>query len=74
MDEIKIDLNKCVGDGICVEKCPMSVLEMATAGRKKLVKVANPDDCIACHSCELECQYEAIKVYPPLGEEFTDME
>lgn len=73
MGEIKIDVNKCVGDGICVDKCPMSVLEMATAGRKKLAKVANPDDCIECHTCELECPYEAIKVYPPLGEEFTNM-
>ena len=73
MGEIKIDLNKCVGDGICVEKCPMGVLELATVGRKKLARVANPDDCIECHTCELECSYEAIKVYPPLGEEFVDM-
>jgi NAD-dependent dihydropyrimidine dehydrogenase PreA subunit len=73
MDEIKIDINKCVGDEICVEKCPMNVLEMTKVGRKKLATVANPDDCIECHTCELECPYEAIKVYPALGEEFDGM-
>jgi NAD-dependent dihydropyrimidine dehydrogenase PreA subunit len=73
MGEINIDLNACVGDGICVEKCPMGVLEMTTVGRKKQARVANPDQCIECHTCELECPYSAIKVFPPLGEEFADM-
>ena len=73
MGEIKIDLNTCVGDGLCAEKCPMSVLEITTAGKKKIARVANPDLCIECHTCELECPYGAIKVFPPLGEEFTDM-
>jgi len=74
MPEIKIDINKCVGDEICVEKCPMAVLEMTKLGKKKVAKVANLDNCIECHTCELECPYEAIKVYPPLGEEFEGME
>jgi len=73
MGEITIDLNKCVGDGICVEKCPMNVLEIATVGRKKIAQVAHAEQCIECHTCELECPYEAIKVFPPLGEEFADM-
>ena len=74
MGEIKIDINKCVGDSICVEKCPMGVLEIISVGRKKQVRVANPDNCIECHTCELECPYDAIKVFPPLGDEFKDME
>ena len=73
MEEIKIDETKCVGDGICVDKCPMGVLEMTTKGKKKLAVVENPDNCIVCHTCELECPYDAIKVYPPLGEEFDEM-
>ncbi len=43
-------------------------------GKKKLVRVANADNCIECHTCELECPYGAIKVFPPLGEEFEGME
>ena len=74
MGEIKIDPTKCAGDSICVEKCPMNVLEMVMAGKKKQVRVANPDACIECHTCELECPYGAIKVFPPLGDEFEDME
>ena len=74
MGEIVIDTKKCVGDNICVEKCPMSVLEATTEGKKKLVRVANPESCIECHTCELECPYGAIKVFPPLGEEFEGME
>ena len=73
MGEIKIDAKKCVGDSICVEKCPMNVLEMVKEGKKKLARVAQHDLCIECHTCELECPYGAIKVYPPLGEEFEDI-
>lgn len=63
----------CVGDGIWVEKCPMGVLEITMMGRKKFAQVAHPEQCIECHTCELECPYSAIKVYPPLGDEFADM-
>ena len=35
MGEIKIDAKKCVGDNICVEKCPMDVLEATSEGKKK---------------------------------------
>lgn len=73
MSEVKIEAKKCVGDGVCVEKCPMGVLEMTNIGKKKLAQVVNPDNCIVCHTCELECPYDAIKVYPPLGEEFDGM-
>ncbi|MEM3823605.1 MAG: ferredoxin family protein [Candidatus Bathyarchaeia archaeon] len=70
MIEIKIDTNKCTGCGTCVENCPMGVLEIVSVGRKKLSKVKNLDYCMNCHTCELRCPYEAIKVYPPLGKEF----
>jgi len=73
MGEIKIDLNACVGDRICAEKCPIGVLEIVTVERKKQARVANPDQCIECHTCELECPYSAITVLPLLGEEFADM-
>lgn len=73
MGEIIIDEKKCVGDEICVDKCPMNVLEMNAEGKKKKAMVARLDDCIECHTCELECPYRAIQVLPPLGGEFEGM-
>jgi NAD-dependent dihydropyrimidine dehydrogenase PreA subunit len=51
----------------------MGVLEITMMGRKKFAQVAHPEQCIECHTCELECPYSAIKVFPPLGDEFADM-
>lgn len=49
----------CKGCGICVEFCPKKVLELDELGK---IKVANPDDCVACGQCELRCPDYAIYV------------
>jgi len=47
MGEIKIDLNACVGDGICAEKCPMGVLEITMRGRKKWHRLHIPSSALS---------------------------
>ena len=51
--------NWCKGCGLCVEFCPMNVLEQDEDGR---VIVARPEQCIACRWCELHCPDFAIFV------------
>lgn len=69
---IKVDSTKCTGCGTCTDQCPMGVYEIVSVGRKKISKVVNKDACVACHTCELRCVYEAIVVLPPLGDELKD--
>ncbi|MEW6685970.1 MAG: 4Fe-4S binding protein [Candidatus Edwardsbacteria bacterium] len=52
----KIDLEKCDGDGTCVDSCPMQVLEIVD-GKAKVVR---PDDCTACTICVDACPQKAI--------------
>ncbi len=51
--------NWCKGCGLCVEFCPMNVLEQDEDGR---VIVARPEQCTACRWCELHCPDFAIFV------------
>jgi len=45
------------------------VYEIVTVEMKKRSRVKDLDSCFGCHACESHCPYEAVKVYPPLGEE-----
>ena len=51
--------NWCKGCKLCVEFCPMDVLEQGDDGR---VIVAQPERCTACRWCELHCPDFAIFV------------
>ncbi len=51
--------NWCKGCKLCVEFCPMDVLEQGEDGR---VIVAHPEKCTACRWCELHCPDFAIFV------------
>jgi formate hydrogenlyase subunit 6/NADH:ubiquinone oxidoreductase subunit I len=71
--EVRIDEDKCVGCGTCVEVCPVQVLEMKTVGKKKKTSAPDTSFCVKCHMCEFHCGYEAIKVFPPFeGQQPTD--
>ena len=65
MVKITIDYNKCDGDGTCASVCPVSVYEMQEkpefGGKKKAVAV-NPDACIVCRACEVQCPQQAITI------------
>ncbi|NHI93599.1 MAG: ferredoxin family protein [Candidatus Lokiarchaeota archaeon] len=59
MVKITVDLNKCNGDGICVDVCPSGVYELGEDGKSKVI---NPDECIECLACQDQCPENAITV------------
>jgi 2-oxoglutarate ferredoxin oxidoreductase subunit delta len=58
--------NWCKGCALCVEFCPVGVLEQGSDGR---VHVAHPEKCTACRWCELHCPDFAIFVTDITAEE-----
>jgi len=56
--EIKIELDKCDGDGTCVDVCPVEVFEIKDG---KAV-VVNLDECLVCMACEVQCPNAAIEI------------
>lgn len=65
MVKVEVDLNKCDGNGTCVDVCPVDVFELQELaeyeGKTKAVVVDN-NACIACRACEVQCPEQAITV------------
>lgn len=55
---IIVDIKKCVGDGECVDVCPVEVYELQDG---KAV-ATNMDECLGCESCVEVCEQEAIVI------------
>jgi NAD-dependent dihydropyrimidine dehydrogenase PreA subunit len=55
---VEVDKDKCVGDELCVEVCPVDVYEMVD-GKADPV---NMDECLGCESCVEVCEEGAITV------------
>ncbi len=53
-----IDQKKCTKCKTCIETCPVNVFDESDG--KIIVK--NPDQCIGCRACEVQCPEDAIKV------------
>jgi len=58
MPTVTVDKNKCDGDGVCVDICPMNVYELVD-GKSEPVRA---DDCIMCLACVNACPNQAITV------------
>ena len=58
----KIEMNVCIGCGICTIVCPGAVIEMDEGRQKAVIKY--PQDCWTCFSCELVCPVKAVDVHP----------
>ncbi|RLG72805.1 MAG: 4Fe-4S ferredoxin [Methanobacteriota archaeon] len=54
---IKIDYDKCIGSGECVDVCPSDVFELVD-GKSTAPNVA---DCIECCACVSACPTNAIE-------------
>jgi 2-oxoglutarate ferredoxin oxidoreductase subunit delta len=63
--KIIIDPERCKGDGLCVDLCPVHVFQfriVSTEPERKQTIVANADSCICCKICEVNCPSQAIRV------------
>jgi NAD-dependent dihydropyrimidine dehydrogenase PreA subunit len=58
----RIDTDRCVGCGNCVDACIMDVIRMDPETGKAYAKY--PRDCYCCYCCETECPAGAIYVTP----------
>jgi NAD-dependent dihydropyrimidine dehydrogenase PreA subunit len=58
MYEVKVDEEKCVGCGECVDICPVDVFELQD---EKSVPI-HAEECVGCESCVEVCEEEAITV------------
>jgi NAD-dependent dihydropyrimidine dehydrogenase PreA subunit len=62
---VEVDWNKCRGDGVCVELCPMNVFELQSLPGYKDSKKSVPvrkRNCIQCMACVPSCPAKAIEV------------
>ncbi len=63
---VSVDFDICVGDGACIDACPVKVYEWAEfAGNPSSDKkplMAREPDCIFCLACENVCPVQAIKI------------
>jgi len=65
MPDVKVDWDKCNGDGVCAEVCPVDVFELQNipeySDTPKSVP-ARKEDCILCMACVTSCPTQAITV------------
>lgn len=60
---LNLDINACVGCGICAQVCPHQVLEIV----EKKAGIVDIDGCMECGACANNCPVEAITVEPGVG-------
>jgi NAD-dependent dihydropyrimidine dehydrogenase PreA subunit len=56
--KITVDEEKCIGDGECVDVCPVEVYELQDG---KAVPV-HMEECLGCESCVEVCDQDAITI------------
>jgi NAD-dependent dihydropyrimidine dehydrogenase PreA subunit len=65
MPDVIVDWEKCNGDGVCIDVCPVEVFELQEISEhpdsEKSVPVRK-EDCILCMACTVSCPTEAITV------------
>lgn len=66
-ETVSVDFDVCIGDGACIDACPVKVYEWAEfqgnpASEKKPLMAREPD-CIFCLACENVCPVQAIKIF-----------
>lgn len=76
--DLVLDRDRCTGAADCVRVCPRDVLRMD--GRERKVRIAEPEACIRCGACVVQCPEDALffrfadgRVAPPAQVRATRM-
>jgi NAD-dependent dihydropyrimidine dehydrogenase PreA subunit len=67
--DVAVDFDLCVGDGACIEVCPVNVFEWQGDGPQRKALPSRERDCIFCFGCEAVCPKFAIRITKPIGNE-----
>lgn len=62
--EVAVDFDLCVGDGACIDVCPVNVFDWHGEGADRKAMPSMERDCIYCFGCEAVCPKFAIRVTP----------
>ena len=62
MADVKVDLTKCNGAGVCADVCPMNVYDMVDIKGQKRAQATRASDCIMCMACVNGCPQGACSV------------
>ena len=60
---LKLDVEKCIGCGLCITVCPHRVFQM----ENKKAKIVELDLCMECGACKKNCPVNAIAVDAGVG-------
>jgi NAD-dependent dihydropyrimidine dehydrogenase PreA subunit len=60
--EVAVDFDLCIGDGSCIEVCPVNVFDWYGSGSERKAIPTREHDCIYCFGCEAVCPKFAIRV------------
>ena len=60
---LELNIDDCVGCGMCTIVCPHGVLQMET----QKARLIDLDSCMECGACALNCPTHAIHVTPGVG-------
>ena len=62
MPEIELAEERCISCGLCVDFCPVNVLEMIEIEGRLLPVAVRVEDCWACDTCVGQCPTGALRV------------
>jgi ferredoxin len=60
---LRLDQEKCMGCGMCLQVCPQAVLSQSNGK----VDIVNRDACMECGACARNCPVEALSVRTGVG-------
>lgn len=59
--ELMTYASRCVGCGICVEKCPQKAISLKSEGKEVMI-ITDRDRCTNCGDCVEACRYKAREI------------